>query len=440
MYKGKNTKAMLPEKFTAPSFVSTYTSTAAGKLFTALVNVKSGKQDANTALREAEESMNKTIEADAANQADYEKNYAALKTKIESIDADYTAKLAQTTNKDIVTSHQAFGYLARDYGLKEISIMGLSPDAEPRAQDLLEISKFVKANGVKYIFFEELVSDQLAKTLANEAGIKKALVAPRHREENTAESIEKSLRTTSFLWSKSRSVQEGDAVWKYLNRRIPGIQQIPDDIHYANAQYWETDESGKSHHRGDYDAMVVRGFSPCGKLVQMHTTYLTPEGAKAEVSNVKKIRPGCGFSSFAFRIGAPTNGVLGLCEGIETAIAASLLHGVPVWPCHSASVLENFQVPADMVDAVKRIIIFADNDRSKVGGGIRNTGMLAAQALAKRLRKEGFRVLIMVTGRVGDFNDRYNDLRQAQVTCDTPEAAAPDVSQEPFERKFRNFG
>ncbi|MEV5028577.1 metal ABC transporter solute-binding protein, Zn/Mn family [Paenibacillus sp. LPE1-1-1.1] len=131
-----------------------------------------------SALKLAENVKNSLIEADAANQADYEKNYAALKTKIESIDADYTAKLAQTTNKDIVTSHQAFGYLARDYGLKQVSIMGLSPDAEPRAQDLLEISKFVKANGVKYIFFEELVSDQLAKTLANEADVETMVLNP----------------------------------------------------------------------------------------------------------------------------------------------------------------------------------------------------------------------------------------------------------------------
>ncbi|MDF2663726.1 MAG: hypothetical protein K0Q94_6517, partial [Paenibacillus sp.] len=65
-YKGKNTKAMLPDKFAAPSFVSTYTSTSAAKIFTALVNVTTGKQDANTALREAEESMIKTIEADTA--------------------------------------------------------------------------------------------------------------------------------------------------------------------------------------------------------------------------------------------------------------------------------------------------------------------------------------------------------------------------------------
>ncbi len=121
---------------------------------------------------------NSLVEADSANQADYEKNYAALKLKLEAIDADYTAKLAQTTNKNIVTSHQAFGYLARDYGLKQISIMGLSPDAEPRAQDLLDIAKFVKENDVKYIFFEELVSDQLAKTLASEADVKTMVLNP----------------------------------------------------------------------------------------------------------------------------------------------------------------------------------------------------------------------------------------------------------------------
>ncbi|OBZ08127.1 metal ABC transporter solute-binding protein, Zn/Mn family [Bacillus sp. FJAT-26390] len=131
-----------------------------------------------SALKLAENVKNSLIEADSANQADYEKNYAALKTKLEAIDADYSAKLAQVANKNIVTSHQAFGYLARDYGLKQISIMGLSPDAEPRAQDLLDIAKYVKANNVKYIFFEELVSDQLAKTLASEADVETMVLNP----------------------------------------------------------------------------------------------------------------------------------------------------------------------------------------------------------------------------------------------------------------------
>lgn len=124
-----------------------------------------------SALKLAENVKNSLIEVDAANQADYEKNYDALKQKLEALDADYTAKLAQTASKDIVVSHQAFGYLARDYGLNQVAIMGLSADAEPRGQDLLNIAKFVKENNVKYIFFEELVSDQLAKTLADEADV-----------------------------------------------------------------------------------------------------------------------------------------------------------------------------------------------------------------------------------------------------------------------------
>ncbi|OMF34231.1 ABC transporter substrate-binding protein [Paenibacillus sp. FSL H8-0548] len=131
-----------------------------------------------SALKLAENVKNSLIDVDSANQADYEKNYNALLLKIEAIDADYTAKLAQTSNKNIVTSHQAFGYLARDYGLKQISIMGLSPDAEPRAQDLLKISKYVKENNIKYIFFEELVSDQLAKTLASEADVETMVLNP----------------------------------------------------------------------------------------------------------------------------------------------------------------------------------------------------------------------------------------------------------------------
>lgn len=131
-----------------------------------------------SALILAENVKNSLIEVDAANKAVYEKNYEALKQKLVALDEEYTSKLAQTNNKNIVTSHQAFGYLARDYGLKQVAIMGLNPDAEPRAQDLLAITKFVKEKDVKYIFFEELVSDQLAKTLASEAKVKTMVLNP----------------------------------------------------------------------------------------------------------------------------------------------------------------------------------------------------------------------------------------------------------------------
>lgn len=111
------------------------------------------------------------VAADPARQAQYDKRYDALRGKLEALDKQFADGLANLPKRDIVVSHQAFGYLCRDYGLKQVAIMGLSPDAEPRAKDLLNIAKFVKENGVKTIFFEELVSDQLAQTLASEAHV-----------------------------------------------------------------------------------------------------------------------------------------------------------------------------------------------------------------------------------------------------------------------------
>nr|WP_148928747.1 zinc ABC transporter substrate-binding protein [Paenibacillus methanolicus] len=117
-------------------------------------------------------------EADVAHQAAFESNYKTLKERLTKLDADFTAKLGAAKKKDIVTTHQAFGYLARDYGLNQVAIMGLSPDAEPKAQDLLEIAKFVKEKGITHIFFEELVSAELAQTLARETGAETLVLNP----------------------------------------------------------------------------------------------------------------------------------------------------------------------------------------------------------------------------------------------------------------------
>lgn len=122
-------------------------------------------------LKMASNILEAYVAADPAHKDAYESRYNELKAKLEQLDRKMTEGLADVSKRDIVVSHQAFGYLCRDYGLKQVAIMGLSPDAEPRAQDLLEVAKFVKENGVKTIFFEELVSDQLAKTLAAEANV-----------------------------------------------------------------------------------------------------------------------------------------------------------------------------------------------------------------------------------------------------------------------------
>lgn len=243
-------------------------------------------------------------------------------------------------------------------------------------------------------------------TLKNESGLQHALRQPKQEVTDPADLWRKSLKTNTFLWDKSRPVQVGDAVWKYLKKREPRLEHVPSEIHYAKAQYWEALED-KPVLVGEFDAMLIRGFSPCNKFVQIHTTYLTPDGEKAKVKNQKKTRPGNGFNSFAFRMNAVgEDGVLGLSEGIENAVSANIMYSIPVWACHSASILENFEIPLHLIGVIKKVIIFADNDRSKVNGEIRNTGLIAARNLAKKLRqKYGVRVVVMMTPAVGDFND-----------------------------------
>jgi zinc transport system substrate-binding protein len=131
-----------------------------------------------SAIIMAENIKNSYIDVDPAHKDSYETRYAALRDKLEQLDMKYTEELSKTTKKEIVVSHQSFGYLCRDYGLSQHAIMGLSPEAEPRAQDLVALSKLVKDEGIQYIFFEELVSDKLAKTLAAETGVQTMVLNP----------------------------------------------------------------------------------------------------------------------------------------------------------------------------------------------------------------------------------------------------------------------
>ncbi|MEC0255107.1 metal ABC transporter solute-binding protein, Zn/Mn family [Paenibacillus lautus] len=131
-----------------------------------------------SALVMAENIKNSLVEVDPEHKDGYEQRFEALKEKLVKLDNDFTSELSKMPKKDIVVSHQAFGYLSRDYGLTQHAIMGLSPDAEPRAQDMVNLTKTVKEKEVQYIFFEELVSGKLAKTLANEAGVETLVLNP----------------------------------------------------------------------------------------------------------------------------------------------------------------------------------------------------------------------------------------------------------------------
>ncbi|WP_426453355.1 metal ABC transporter solute-binding protein, Zn/Mn family [Paenibacillus sp. S-38] len=126
----------------------------------------------------AENIKNALVQADTAHQADYEANFTKLAADLDALHLEFQTKLSTVPKKEIVVTHQSFGYLAKEYGLTQKPIMGLAPDAEPTSKDLQGILQFIKDNDVKYIFFEELVSDKLAKTLAQDAGVQTAVLNP----------------------------------------------------------------------------------------------------------------------------------------------------------------------------------------------------------------------------------------------------------------------
>ncbi|WP_205326244.1 metal ABC transporter solute-binding protein, Zn/Mn family [Glycomyces sp. YM15] len=115
---------------------------------------------------------------DDANEADYTANAEVFNTELTELDAEYTDALATRTSDAIVTSHSAFGYLTDRYGLTQIAISGLSPDQEPDSQHMAEVAEYVETNGITTIFFETLVSPEIADTLAAETGANTAVLNP----------------------------------------------------------------------------------------------------------------------------------------------------------------------------------------------------------------------------------------------------------------------
>jgi zinc transport system substrate-binding protein len=98
--------------------------------------------------------------------------------KLSRVDREYRKGLARCTRHEIVTSHEAFGYLAQRYGLKQVAITGLSPEAEPTPRALRHVVSVVRSSGATTVFFETLVSPRIAETVARETGTRTAVLDP----------------------------------------------------------------------------------------------------------------------------------------------------------------------------------------------------------------------------------------------------------------------
>ena len=122
----------------------------------------------------------------------FHKNARAYIAQLQKLKSEYTAGLAECKNRTLVTNHDAFGYLAHANKLENISVIGLSSDEQPSAKNIAEIISAVKEHGVKTIFFEELINDNVSQTIAKETG---AIAVPLQPLENISEDELKSHQT-----------------------------------------------------------------------------------------------------------------------------------------------------------------------------------------------------------------------------------------------------
>jgi zinc transport system substrate-binding protein len=116
--------------------------------------------------------------ADPDHAGGYRDRTQRLSTRLAQLDTELREGLSDCERRTIVTSHGAFGYLARRYDLRQVSIAGLSPDAEPSPSDLASVTADVRRHHVTTIFFEALVSPAVAKAVAEETGARTDVLDP----------------------------------------------------------------------------------------------------------------------------------------------------------------------------------------------------------------------------------------------------------------------
>lgn len=213
--------------------------------------------------------------------------------------------------------------------------------------------------------------------------------APPPREETS----EAKRARMNALWGKAMPVRATDPAGIYLASRLGRFPSVAGLRYQPHCPYPEGET---------WPAMLAIFVDVDGTPSGLHRTYLTSEGRKAPVVS-PKLSLGPLRDGGAVRLTATIGDTLGIAEGIETALAASLMFNVPCWAALNANRLAAFQPPA----TVRRLIVFADNDDNF-------TGQTAAFDLATRMEGTGVTVEIETPVDVGaDWADVWMKRRRA---------------------------
>ncbi len=115
---------------------------------------------------------------DPDNAQSYQDNAAQLDEELAALNTEWQDGTESCEVTTLVVSHEAFGYLANQYGFEQRGISGLSPETEPSAAAIADLAQFVRDNGVTTVYTETLVDPAVAETVAAEAGVQTAVLDP----------------------------------------------------------------------------------------------------------------------------------------------------------------------------------------------------------------------------------------------------------------------
>ncbi len=106
------------------------------------------------------------------NATDFYRNRAAYVAEIETLDAEIRNIVARVLadRRTIVTSHDAFQYFGRDYGLEFVAPQGLSTESEASAKDIVRLIRQIRELGIRAVFVENIADPRLLERIADETG------------------------------------------------------------------------------------------------------------------------------------------------------------------------------------------------------------------------------------------------------------------------------
>lgn len=130
------------------------------------------------AIKQVEKISQAFIAQDPTHKQEYLANAKKYLTILFQLDKEFSQLQFLSQRRIFATNHAAFGHLAKDYNLTMLSIMGLSPEAEPTPGNLQKAIQIIQNNKLRFIFFETLTNPKLAQLIAQETGAQVAVLDP----------------------------------------------------------------------------------------------------------------------------------------------------------------------------------------------------------------------------------------------------------------------